>query len=41
VMLRNINVGNSQLDLCLRRYGSGVTVNILRRQGDAKVIFTA
>jgi glycogen debranching enzyme len=41
VVLRNINVGSSQLDLCLRRYGSGVTVNILRRQGDAKVIFTA
>jgi glycogen debranching enzyme len=41
LVLRNIYVGESQLDLCLRRHEAGVTVNILRRQGDAKVIFTA
>jgi len=40
IVLRNLTVKDSQLDLCLRRHGSGVTVNVLQRHGDAKVIIT-
>ena len=40
VDLHNIRLGGSQLDLRLRRHGPSVTVNILRRDGDAKVVIT-
>lgn len=40
IVLRNIAVKNSRLDLCLQRHASGVTVNVLQRYGDAKVVVT-
>ncbi|MFQ5774378.1 MAG: glycogen debranching N-terminal domain-containing protein [Kiloniellaceae bacterium] len=40
VTIRSLAVGNSRLDILLRRYGSDVSVNVLRREGDAHVAVT-
>ncbi len=37
VTIRSLAVGNSRLDILLRRYGADVSVNVLRRDGDAQV----
>ena len=38
VILNQLSLGNSRIDLKLQRHGSDVTLNLLRRQGDAKVM---
>jgi glycogen debranching enzyme len=38
VALRQLRIGESQLDLRLYRHGADVTLNVLRRQGDAKIM---
>ena len=38
LVLRNISVAGSRLDLALRRSGSDVTAEVLRREGDAAVM---
>lgn len=38
VDLKQLSLGNSRLDLRLQRYGADVTVNVLQRQGSAKVM---
>ncbi|HET6374772.1 MAG TPA: amylo-alpha-1,6-glucosidase, partial [Methylocella sp.] len=38
VDLKQLSLGNSRLDLRLQRYGPDVTVNVLQRQGSAKVL---
>ena len=38
VTLNQLSLGNSRLDLRLHRHGRDVTLNLLRRQGDAKVM---
>lgn len=40
VTLRSLSVGDSRLDILLRRYGSDVSVNVLNREGDAQVEIT-
>ncbi|HLH01382.1 MAG TPA: amylo-alpha-1,6-glucosidase [Bryobacteraceae bacterium] len=40
VRIRNLRVGNANLDVMFERYGQTVGVNILRRQGDIEVIAT-
>lgn len=37
VILRNLRLGSASVDLQLRRRGSGVAVNVLRRDGDVMV----
>jgi glycogen debranching enzyme len=38
VILNQLSLGNSCIDLKLQRHGSDVTLNLLRRRGDAKVM---
>jgi glycogen debranching enzyme len=38
VLVRNLRVAGASLDLLLRRHGSDVAVNVLRREGDAEVV---
>jgi glycogen debranching enzyme len=38
VIIRNLRLGSSEIDVRLHRYGSDVTANILRRTGSAKVL---
>jgi glycogen debranching enzyme len=38
VNLNQLSLGNSRVDLKLQRHGSDVTLNLLRRRGDAKVM---
>jgi hypothetical protein len=38
VTLNHLSLGKSRLDLRLHRHGRDVTLNLLRRQGDAKVM---
>jgi glycogen debranching enzyme len=38
VNLNQLSLGNSRVDLRLQRYGGDVTLNLLRRRGDAKVM---
>lgn len=40
VTIRGLVIGASRLDILLRRYGSEVSVNVLRREGDAQVSVT-
>ncbi len=40
VTIPALAVGESRLDVLLRRYGSDVSVNVLRRDGDAQVTVT-
>lgn len=40
VIIRDLRLGASRIDLILRRYGSDVTVNILRRTGGGRVAMT-
>jgi glycogen debranching enzyme len=40
VIIRGLTLGESRLDLLLRRYGADVSVNVLARQGDAQVAVT-
>lgn len=35
--IRGLTIGDSRLDILLRRYGSDVSVNVLEREGDADV----
>lgn len=37
VSIFNLKLGESRIDLRVQRYGSDVTVNVLRRVGDAQV----
>lgn len=38
VTLRQLRIGESQLDLRFHRHGADVTLNVLKRQGDARVM---
>ena len=38
VTINHLSFGNSRIDLKLQRHGSDVTLNLLRRRGDAKVM---
>ena len=38
VILNHLSLGNSRIDLKLQRHGSDVTLNLLSRRGDAKVM---
>ena len=38
VVLSQLSLGKTRIDLKLQRHGSDVTLNLLRRQGDAKVM---
>lgn len=38
VSIRNLRVGNSELDLSVRRYSAGTTVRVERRDGDIEVL---
>ncbi|HTZ66281.1 MAG TPA: amylo-alpha-1,6-glucosidase [Roseiarcus sp.] len=38
VVIRSLTVGGSQVDILLRRYASDVSVNVLRRVGNAEVM---
>jgi hypothetical protein len=38
VTLRGLRLGGSRLDLRLNRHGADVTVNVLARDGDARVL---
>ena len=40
VVIRKLRVGDSQFDLMLRRYGADVSVNVLDRRGDGRVVIT-
>jgi glycogen debranching enzyme len=40
VVLRKLQVGDSQFDIMLHRYGNDVSVNILDRRGDGRVSIT-
>ena len=40
VNIRSLAVGGSRLDILLRRYGTDVSVNVLNRDGDARVDVT-
>jgi glycogen debranching enzyme len=40
VTIRSLALGNSRMDILLRRYGSEVSVNVLRRSGGAQVAVT-
>jgi hypothetical protein len=37
VVVRNLAVGRSSLDFLVRRQGSGTSVQILHRRGDARI----
>jgi hypothetical protein len=36
--LNHVSLGNSRIDLKLQRHGDDVTLNLLRRRGDAMVM---
>ncbi len=36
--VRGLPIGDATVDLFLRRHGEDVSVNILRRQGDAEIL---
>jgi hypothetical protein len=38
--MRQLRVGDSGLDLMLRRYGGDVSVNVLDRSGDGRIAIT-
>ncbi|MCF4129416.1 amylo-alpha-1,6-glucosidase [Methylobacterium sp. SyP6R] len=38
VLIRNLKLGDSRVDLLIHRHGSDVTVNVVRRTGDAQVL---
>ena len=38
VLIRNLKLGDSHVDLLIHRHGSDVTVNVVRRTGDAQVV---
>jgi hypothetical protein len=38
VRIRRLELGESRVDLLLRRHASGVAVNVLARRGDARVV---
>jgi glycogen debranching enzyme len=38
VVIRNLRLGDSRADVRLHRYGSDVTVNVLRREGAARIV---
>jgi glycogen debranching enzyme len=40
VEIRRLRVGASSFDIMLRRYGADVSVNVLDRQGDGRVVIT-
>jgi glycogen debranching enzyme len=40
VIIRSLAVAGSRVDILLRRYGSDVSVNVLHRVGDARVVVT-
>ena len=40
VLIRSLRLGESRLDILLRRHGSEVTVDVLKREGDARVTIT-
>jgi glycogen debranching enzyme len=40
VIIRQLRVGDSELDLVLRRYGGDVSVNVLNRRGDGRIAIT-
>ena len=40
VVIRNLRVGASRFDVMLRRYGTDVSVNVLDRAGDGRVVVT-
>ena len=40
MIIRQLRVGDSQLDLLLRRYGADVSVNVLNRRGDGRIAIT-
>jgi glycogen debranching enzyme len=40
VEIRRLSVGASSFDIMLRRYGTDVSVNVLDRQGDGRVVIT-
>ncbi len=37
ILLRNLSLGNARADILLRRSGSKVVVEVLKREGDLKV----
>jgi glycogen debranching enzyme len=38
IVLRNVRLGRSRADLRMHRYGNDVAINVLARQGDAKIL---
>jgi glycogen debranching enzyme len=40
VMIRSLRIGESRMDVVLRRHGADVSVNVLDREGDARVDVT-
>jgi glycogen debranching enzyme len=36
--VRNLPIGDASVDLLLRRHGDDVSVNILKRRGDAEIV---
>jgi glycogen debranching enzyme len=38
VVIRNLRLGDSRADVRLHRYGSDVTVNVLHREGAARIV---
>jgi glycogen debranching enzyme len=40
LVVRNLQLGRSRLDLRFQRYGRDVTVNVLNRDGEARVVLT-
>ena len=38
--LRGLELGRSRVDLLLHRHGNDVTVNVLSRQGDVRVVLS-
>jgi len=41
VVIRRLQIGDSRFDIMLRRYGDDVSVNILDRVGDGRLVITA
>ena len=40
MVIRNLHIGLSRFDVMLRRYGTDVSVNVLDRVGDGRVVVT-
>ena len=38
VVLKNLSLGNSRINLKLQRHGLDVTLNLLKKWGDAKIM---